>query len=82
MQGTVVELGFRGAPGSGAPGSFDWDVSFYRAGIDDEILSIDDPLAPGTSLSTNADRTIHSGIEAIFRSTHGLGGRGGASSRW
>jgi iron complex outermembrane receptor protein len=73
MHGTVVELGFRGGPGTGETGSVDWDVSFYRAEIDDEILSVDDPLAPGTSLATNVERTIHAGIEAVFRSTHRFG---------
>jgi len=74
MEGTVAEIGVRGGPGTGAFGSFDWDVSIYRAEIDDEILSVDDPLAPGTSLATNVDRTIHAGVEAMFRSTHRLGG--------
>jgi iron complex outermembrane receptor protein len=73
MQGTVVELGLRGGPGTGANGSFDWDVSLYRAEIDDEILSVDDPLAPGTSLATNIERTIHAGVEAMFHSTHRVG---------
>jgi iron complex outermembrane receptor protein len=76
MQGSVFEIGLRGA-GGGANGSFNWDVSLYRAGIDDEILSVDDPLAPGTSLSTNVDQTVHAGIEALFRSSHRIGRRGG-----
>jgi iron complex outermembrane receptor protein len=76
MQGTVLELGLRGQ-GGGGNGSFNWDVAVYRAGIDDEILSIDDPMAPGTSLSTNIDKTRHAGIEAIFRSSHRIGSRGG-----
>ena len=70
MEGTVAEIGMRGGPGTGG---FDWDVSLYRAEIDDEILSVDDPQASGTSLVTNIDRTIHAGIEAMFRSTHRLG---------
>jgi iron complex outermembrane receptor protein len=76
MQGSVLEIGLRGE-GGGANGSFNWDVALYHAAIDDEILSIDDPMAPGTSLSTNIDNTVHAGIEAIFRSSHRVGGRGG-----
>lgn len=76
MKGTVLEAGLRGQGGS-ANTSFNWDVALYHAGIDDEILSIDDPLAPGTSLSTNIDKTVHSGIEAIVRSSHRIGARGG-----
>jgi iron complex outermembrane receptor protein len=76
MQGTVLEIGLRGQ-GGGTNATFNWDVSLYRAGIDDEILSVDDPLAPGTSLSTNIDRTVHAGIEALFRSSHRVGRRGG-----
>jgi hypothetical protein len=33
---------------------------------DGEILSLDDPLAPGTSLSANIDATVHAGIEAVL----------------
>jgi iron complex outermembrane receptor protein len=77
MHGTVAEFGLRGGRSSAAGGSVDWDIALYRAQIDDEILSVDDPLAPGTSLSTNVDRTVHAGIEAIFRSAHRLGNRGG-----
>lgn len=76
MQGTVLEAGFRGES-SHTNGSFYWDVALYHAGIDDEILSVDDPMAPGTSLSTNIDSTVHAGIEAIFRSSHSIGNRGG-----
>ncbi|TCZ87744.1 TonB-dependent receptor [Lysobacter sp. N42] len=31
----------------------------------DEILSVDSPVAPGTSLSANIHRTTHGGIEAL-----------------
>ena len=73
MQGTVFEIGFRGGRGTGEPGSIDWDVAIYHAAIDDEILSIDDPMAPGTSLTTNIDSTTHAGIEALIRSSHVMG---------
>src|SRR5690606_5046355 len=51
-----------------------WDVSTYYARIRDEILSVDDPAAPGTSLSSNIDRTIHAGIEALVGAVLPLGG--------
>jgi iron complex outermembrane receptor protein len=75
MRGTVAEFGFRGGQDIGT-GTVNWELSLYRAEIRDEILSIDDPLAPGTSLTTNVDRTVHAGIEAMFRSTHPIGNRG------
>ncbi|MCL7713574.1 TonB-dependent receptor family protein [Stenotrophomonas mori] len=66
MHGGVVEVGLRGSrPESTAHPAWHWDVAAYYARIRDEILSIDDPLAPGTSLSTNIDRTTHAGLEAL-----------------
>jgi iron complex outermembrane receptor protein len=77
MHGTELEIGLRGADSSGN-GSFNWDVSLFRAEIRDEILSVDDPLAPGTSLTTNVDRTVHAGIEALFGGSRPFGERGGS----
>ncbi|HEX6993061.1 MAG TPA: TonB-dependent receptor [Gammaproteobacteria bacterium] len=74
MTGKVVELGTRRA---GAGHAWRWDVSVYYAEIDDEILSVEDPSAPGTSLSTNVDRTIHAGIEAVVGAVLPVGGAGG-----
>jgi len=66
MHGNVIEAGLRGATaGSAEATRWHWDVSAYYARLNDEILSIDDPSAPGTSLSANVDRTIHAGIEAL-----------------
>lgn len=66
MHGTVAEIGLRGASAGAADATqWHWDVSLYYARIRDEILSIDDPLAPGTSLSANVDRTTHAGVEAL-----------------
>src|SRR5690606_22445927 len=75
MTGRVVELGTRGR---GAPGdrSLTWDVSVYYAEVRDEILSIEDPNAPGTSLATNIDRTVHAGIEAMVGGAFALGPSG------
>ena len=66
MQGTVIEIGSRGLYGFANGGTLRWEVSLYYAWIDDEILSVDDPLAPGTSLSTNVNDTIHAGVEALL----------------
>lgn len=74
MRGTVVEAGLRGSTAAlaGRPG-WRWDVSVYHARIRDEILSVDDPAAPGTSLSTNVGRTVHAGLEALVGASFPLG---------
>jgi len=74
MTGKVVELGTRRTAGAGRP--WTWDVAIYYAEIDDEILSVEDPNAPGTSLSTNVDRTIHAGVEAMVGAVLPVGGGG------
>jgi iron complex outermembrane receptor protein len=40
---------------------------------------VDDPDAPGTSLSSNIDRTIHAGIEAVFSAALALDDAGNHS---
>ncbi|UHQ18779.1 TonB-dependent receptor [Lysobacter sp. KIS68-7] len=66
MHGNVVEVGMRGGTAAGADvPRWHWDLSVYYAQIHDEILSVDDPFAPGTSLSKNIDSTTHAGIEAL-----------------
>lgn len=75
MHGGVFEIGLRGATAGDASATrWHWDVSAYRALIRDEILSVDDPTAPGTSLSANIDRTIHAGIEALVGASFPLAG--------
>lgn len=76
MHGTVVEVGSRGHSDISASSSWGWEVDVYQAWIQDEILSVDDPNAPGTSLSTNVDNTIHAGVEALvnFRFAFGESG--------
>jgi len=76
MQGSVFEVGARGETMGGAGNGLYWDVSLYYAAIDDEILSVEDPNAPGTSLVTNVDSTVHAGVEALFGGRIGLGQRG------
>lgn len=66
MHGVVVETGLRGRAALARQASYwHWDVSLYYARIRDEILSVDDPATPGTSLATNIDRTVHAGVEAL-----------------
>lgn len=74
MHGVVYEIGVRGStlPGPVSP-SWHWDVDVYYAQIRDEILSVDDPAAPGTSLSTNVGRTVHAGIEALVGASFPFG---------
>ena len=43
-------------------------------GSNDEILSVDDPAAPGNSLTTNVDSTIHAGLEALVGMSIAAGG--------
>src|SRR5690606_36418473 len=65
MNGYVAEVGIRGALDLEGAAAWHWDVSLYYARIRDEILSVEDPSAPGTSLSANIGRTIHAGVEAL-----------------
>lgn len=51
-------------------------VSAYYAQVRDEILSVEDPAAPGNSLSTNVDRTTHAGIEALAGASFVVGTTG------
>jgi iron complex outermembrane receptor protein len=76
MRGTVLEVGTRGRKSFGAASALHWDVALYYAQIDGEILSVDDPLAPGTSLSANIDATVHAGIEAVLGAELALGAGG------
>jgi len=75
MRGMVIEVGSRGRKVQDSP--WHWDVALYYGRLRDEILSIDDPAAPGTSLSTNVERTIHAGIEALVGASFPLAGAGG-----
>lgn len=65
MRGTVVEVGMRGTHERDTT-RLNWDVSLYHTALRDEILSRDDPDAPGTSLSANIDKTTHAGIESLL----------------
>jgi len=73
MNGEVIEAGWRGDAGSPEGVAWRWDVAMYYAKVSDEILSIDDPLAPGNSLSANIEDTIHAGIEAMVAASLPVG---------
>jgi iron complex outermembrane receptor protein len=49
-------------------------VAAYYASISDEILSMDDPNAPGNSLTVNIDDTTHAGLEALVGGSFELAG--------
>jgi iron complex outermembrane receptor protein len=68
MHGTAYEAGLRGTGGAsaGIP-RWHWNLSAYYERIHNEIFSVDDPNAPGISLTSNLPRTIHAGIEALLR---------------
>lgn len=75
MRGMVVEFGTRGSH------AFDrhrlhWDAAVYYGRLNGEILSRDDPNAPGTSLSTNVGKTIHAGIEALLGGSYAMDSAG------
>lgn len=72
MQGVVAEIGTRGAAPLGTASEWHWELAIYYAQIEDEILSMDDPNAPGTSLATNVDNTVHAGVEAIIGASFAL----------
>lgn len=59
----TFELGSRGQRGI-----WGWDVSLYRAQIRDELLIVSVETSPNsgtfTGVTTNADHTVHQGIEA------------------
>ncbi|SFK74643.1 TonB-dependent receptor family protein [Methylophaga sulfidovorans] len=66
MQGEVFEVGSRGHQPLTEKSEWGWDVSAYYAQLDNEILSVEDPSQPGQFFTSNADKTIHAGIEALL----------------
>lgn len=66
MEGEVFEVGTRGHQPLGSHSRWGWDLSAYYAQLNNEILSVEDPGAAGTFLTSNADETIHAGIEALL----------------
>ena len=72
MHGLVFETGLRGSSQRGAT-RLNWEVATYYTALRNEILSIDSPTAPGTSLSKNIDKTTHAGIEALLGASFAIG---------
>ena len=54
----TAEIGLRGRT-EGAR----WEAVAYRAWLRDEILIVQDPDNPGDTLTSNANRTVHQGLE-------------------
>lgn len=74
MKGTVAEVGWRSTSRQSTGARWTWDIGAYYARISDEILSVDDPNAPGNSLTTNVDETVHTGLEALVSASLPVGG--------
>ncbi len=73
MHGTVIEAGIRGRKSLDSGDRWHWDIAAYYGRIRDEILSVDDPAAPGNTLTTNIGKTIHAGVEALVGASFALG---------
>ena len=58
---TTYELGTRGRRTDIA-----WDAAIYRASIKDELQCLTSPATPGACSVSNADRTVHQGVELGF----------------
>ncbi len=76
MTGVVAEVGLRSDRGGEDGARWHWEASAYYSDIRDEILSIDDPAAPGNSLAANIDKTLHAGLEALVSASLPLGNAG------
>jgi iron complex outermembrane receptor protein len=63
QRATTYEIGTRGSRPD-----YTWDLSLYRAEIDDELqcITIVSPFFTNTCSVTNADSTVHQGVEAGF----------------
>jgi len=72
MHGVALETGVRGSAMRGES-HFTWEFASYYTPLRDEILSVDDPNAPGTSLSANIHKTTHAGVEALLGASFAVG---------
>lgn len=66
MEGEVFEIGSRGHHLLSDNSQWGWDISAYYAELDNEILSVENPAQLGQFITSNADDTIHTGIEALL----------------
>lgn len=58
QKGTTFEIGSRGNSEF-----IDWDVAFYEARLQDELLAVAAATSPVASQTINAGKTIHRGLE-------------------
>lgn len=58
QQSKTLEIGTRGRRAD-----FAWDAAIYRAWLHNEIQTLQNPANPALSIQSNADNTIHQGIE-------------------
>jgi len=58
QRGTTFEVGTRGNSQF-----VDWDIAVYEARLDNELLQVGINGSPFATLTTNADKTIHRGLE-------------------
>ncbi len=61
QRATTYEIGTRGGTED-----YNWDISLYRANIDNELLCFTTNSNPSTCQVGNADRTFHQGVELGF----------------
>lgn len=66
MEGEVIEIGSRGHKSLSSDSDWRWDISAYYAELENEILSVEKPVQPGRFITSNAEETIHAGIEALL----------------
>ncbi|WP_434151327.1 TonB-dependent receptor domain-containing protein [Methylocaldum gracile subsp. desertum] len=66
--GSTVEIGTRGGNER-----FKWDLAFYHAWLNNEILVVPNPQNPTVFTTTNAGNTQHTGIELGLESIVPLG---------
>jgi len=55
----TLELGTRGRQGV-----WNWEVSLFQSEVKDEVLASQDPDNPMAVVTTNAEDTVHTGVEA------------------
>ncbi len=58
QRGTAFEIGTRGNSQY-----VDWDIAVYEAHLDNELLQVGIAGSPFATVTTNADKTIHRGLE-------------------
>ena len=74
-RGGVLEIGTRGQRrDSGGDKLVRWSLALYHARLRDEVLAVENPARPGTMLSANYARSLHSGVEALLAAQLGRTG--------